>query len=74
MPRGRIPKQPVDLAYLKEVERALRKRMTVLKGVQSAMQEQGIESTKVDGTTGLDEAYGKLDTFLRSCKRELGEL
>ena len=73
MAGGRI-KKTIDGDYLASIEKELRKKIAVAKGMRAAMEASGVEEIEVSGKLMLERGLAQIDTFLLSCKRELGEL
>lgn len=67
-------KQTITVADLAAVEKELRRRLATIKGIKAAFEEFDANEIEVNGTRSLSRAYKFVDTFLLSCKKELGEL
>jgi hypothetical protein len=66
-------KQPIAIADLEAAEKELRKRLNTLKMLRAAMKDAKVPEIMASGSKSLPRAYGFLDTFIGSCRKELGE-
>lgn len=60
------------MADLESVERELRKRLNTVKMLKGAMKDSKQKEFMASGSKSLPRAYGFIDTFLGSCRKELG--
>jgi hypothetical protein len=69
---GGRTKKGVDKAYLASLEKQLRGKMNTLKMIQNALKEHDSPEIEVSGKTMMENGLKRLDTFLVSCRKELG--
>ncbi len=69
-----VGKKPVSLELLDEVADEIRLRLKAVTRIKKVMEKRDLEVIQAMGRPMVTRGLADVDRFIRSCKKELGEL